>query len=91
MHNACKYFYNKHWIFVVYINLNPLLISHGKTHQYAQTSVGGGVIGIQNDPEYVSDTAATGDSNIVGASTNVVAGGGDDSAIIAPTWRQSAG
>ena len=40
-------------LFVVYINLNPLLISHGKTHQYAQTSVGGGVIGIQNDPEYV--------------------------------------
>ena len=91
MHNVYEYFYNNHCNFVVYINLNPLLISHGKTHQYAQTSVGGSVIGIQNDPEYVSDIAATGDSNIIGAATNVVATGGDDNTIIAPTWRQSAG
>ena len=81
---------------LVYINLNPLLISHGTSHQSA--SVSGAIVGIQNEQDHTSgntgDISNTGDSGLImGAPINTSNLGnavpGDDSAIITPTWLKT--
>ena len=83
-------------ILPVYINLNPLLISHGTSHQSA--SVSGAIVGIQNEQEYThgntGDISNTGDSGLImGAPINTSNPGntvaGDDSAVITPTWLKT--
>ena len=82
---------------IVYINLNPLLIRHGTSHQ--TTSVGGAGIGTQSDSDNfglsnLDSSTALGDSGLImGPLMNPpgsgIGGGGDDSAIITPNWNQN--
>ena len=82
---------------IVYINLNPLLIRHGTSHQ--TTSIGGAGIGTQGDSDNVGisnldSTTTIGDSGLImGPLMNPpgsgIGGGGDDSAIITPNWNQN--
>ena len=79
----------------VYINLNPLLISHRTSHQ--PSSVAGTIMGVQGDQEY---SGVQGDINsqsaesglIMGAPINPLSSGvsvSDDSATITPNWFKS--
>ena len=82
-------YYWRPCLFSVYINLNPLLISHGTSHQ--STSVSGAIIGIQNESE-AGDTSIAGDSGLImgapiGNSGNTATG--DEQVIITPTWLKS--
>ena len=82
--------------FPVYINLNPLLISHGTSHQ--STSASGAIIGIQNETDFSSvgagDASNAGDSGLImgapiGSCNSGNTAAGDDSAIITPMWLKT--
>ena len=89
-------YYLRPCLFPVYINLNPLLISHGTSHQ--STSASGAIIGIQNETDFSSvgagDTSNAGDSGLImgapiGSCNSGNTAAGDDSAIITPTWLKT--
>ena len=76
--------------------MNPLLISHGTSHQ--SSSVSGAIVGIQNEQDHTSgntgDISNIGDSGLImGAPINTSNLGnavpGDDSAVITPLWLKT--